>query len=271
MHDYVQGKQEEKRRKKAHKVHFIVLGIGIFLCCVGILWFLHSSLYTVSRITVENIDPTLQASITQSAQEYIQDRSWFSSLFFNTQSFFGFRMSALARKITELYPIVTDVTVSKNYITRTVTITARERKKVALWCVTTDACWWFDETGTIFLEGPSTQGQLIDKITSQSSDPISLGEKIPIQGDVSVIGPIFSFLDALHAPAKNIVWDRDRDEIRTDVYPQFPTMYFSIHQNPQYALPELQKQNIKSLVYVDLTSTNRIYLCVRGSLCDTHK
>lgn len=269
MRDYVQGKQEEQRRKKAHKIHFILLGMGIILCVVGIMWFLHSDVYTVAHITVENIDPLLQSQTIELTRAYIEDRSWFSSLFLNTHSVLGLHTYSLVRKIVETYPILTDVSVSKNYFTRNITITARERKKIALWCEFKDTCWWFDEEGVVFLEGPVTQGQLIDKITSRSSHAILLGKKIPIQGDVSVIGPIFSFLDEMGAPIKNVIWDDTRDEIQTDIHTQFPVIYFSVHQNPWYAAPELKKRVMKNLAYIDLTSTNRIYLCERGSVCDT--
>lgn len=260
MRDYVQGKQEEKRRKKAYKVHFIILGIAIVFCIAGIIWFLRSDVYTVAQVTTENIDSVLQPQIIQLANEHIQDRSWISSLFLNTQSLLGFSTYSLAEKIAKTYPILTDISISKNYFTRNVTISARERKKMALWCTSADVCWWFDEAGVVFLEGPSTQGQLINKITSRSSDSVVLGEKIPIQGDISIIEPIFSFLDAIGAPTKNIIWDNDREEIQTDFYAQFPVIYFSTQQNPNFALTEVKKiKNLKNLSYIDLRISNRIF------------
>ena len=269
MHDYIQGKQEEKRRKKAHKIHLIVLSIAIVLSVSGIIWFLHSTIYTVADVSVgDTIDPVLRPEVTQLTWDYIHDRSFISSLLFNTQSLWGFSSHSLSQKISETYPILADVSVSKNYITRIVSITARERKKVALWCNTGDACWWFDDEGILFLEGPLTQGQLIDKVTSQSSSTIQLGDKIPIEGGVSVINSIFSFLGSVGAPTKNIIWDKDLDEIQTDSHAPFPVIYFSIQQNPQYALNELKKYDMKSLAYIDLTINNRIYLCKKGAECD---
>ena len=269
MRDYIQGKQEEKRRKKAYKIHLIVLSIVAILSVSGIIWFLHSNIYTVSDVLVgDTVDPVLRPEVTQLTWDYIHDRSFISSLLFNTQSLWGFSPHSLSQKISEAYPILTDISVSKNYITRVVTITARERKKVALWCDASTACWWFDDEGILFLEGPLTQGQLLNKVTSQASSTISLGDTIPIEGGVATVNAIFSFLDSVGDPVKNIIWNKDLDEIQTDPRASFPVIYFSIQQHPQYALNELKKYDMKSLAYIDLTINNRIYLCKRGAECD---
>jgi len=260
MHDYIQGKHEERRRRKMRRFHTAIFGgIGI-VCIAGIMWFLHTDIYIMRETRIEGIDSVLQQSINSDTQQYIQNRSWFSNLLLNTKSILGFNTNSLAQAISQKYPILADVSVSKNYFTRVITVSARERTKVALWCNANITCWWFDEQGIVFLEGPSTQGQLINKIISKSSEQITLGKEIPIFGGGSLIKSIFSFLEAIGSSGKSLIWNKDLDEIQTEPQNNFPILYFSTRQDPSYALDEIKKlSNLKKLSYIDLRITNRIY------------
>ncbi len=258
MRDYLQEKREENRRKKGKKLRVIIGIVLVIILISGVIWLLRGSWYTVQSVSVEQLDSVLSQEVASTTDSYIHTRSFLASIFLNANSFLGFGGNSLEQEISRTYPVLTDITVSKNYFTRVITIQARERAKTALWCDSQNSCWWFDDDGVVFLEAPVTQGQLLKKVISSSNTPITIGQHIPL--DSSVLNSIFSFLDAIHAPGKSLLWNPALEEITTEARKGFPTIYFSTRQDPSYALPSIEKiSNLQNISYIDLRVTNRIY------------
>ena len=258
MRDYLQEKREENRRKKGRKLRLVAGVVLILVLTSGAVWLLKSPWYNVRSVTVEQLDDTLSQEVASTTGAYIHTHSFLASIFLSPESFLGFSGNSLRQEITRAHPELADITVSKNYFTRTVTIQARERAKTALWCDTQNSCWWFDDSGTIFLQAPSTQGQLLKKIISSANESIAIGQQIPL--DNSILNSIFSFLDAIHAPGRSLLWNPELEEITTEARKGFPTIYFGTRQDPSYALASVEKiANLSQLSYIDLRITNRIY------------
>lgn len=261
LHDYVQDRYERRKRKKNLRLRLMVYGALIVLVIGGMLYVLHSDWYTINAIYVEgdNFEEPISSDIQQLVSDYIKQRSWISSIFFNPYSVLGFNTQNLATYISTQYPLITDVVVSKNYFTKTVTVVGRLREKFALWCSIDGQCRWFDKNGIVFVDGFSSQGQLINKIISPHSDDIALGSHIPIFDD-RVVENIFLFLEEVGAPGKQLIWDPQHEELISPHTSNYPQILFSIRQDPLYALNEFKKIPHKEKIsYIDLRITNRIF------------
>lgn len=261
MHDYIQDRYERRKRTKNFRVRFAIFGILAVVGVGGILYVLHSDWYVVRTIRVEGdgFEEPILSDVQRLAHDYIAQRSWFASLFFNRSSVLGFNVRNLASYIGDQYPLIADISVSKNYFTRTITIKGRLREKFALWCDFDDQCRWFDKDGIVFVDGFLSQGQLINKIISPDSDMIVLGSHIPID-DERVVNDTFSFLEQVGSPGKQLVWDSRHEELVAPHTSGYPQILFSIRQNPLYALEEFKKiLHVEKLSYVDLRITNRIF------------
>ncbi len=261
MHDYIQDKHERRKRKKNFRLRLVIYGFICVICVVGILFILHSDWYTVREIRIEGdgSEELVVRDVRELTSIYIENRSWFSLLFLNKRSFFGFNTKGLAEYISEKYPLLANISISKNYFSKTVTITGELREKFALWCSVDEQCGWFDKNGVVFVDGFLSQGQLINKIISPSSDSIVLGSHIPIE-DNAIINDIFLFLENVEAPNKQLIWDPVHEELICSKQSDYPQIVFSIRQNPLYALEEFKKiPHKEKLSYVDLRITNRIF------------
>jgi hypothetical protein len=260
MRDYIQSKHDEQKRKKNRKIKCGIVIFVLLLVLIALVFLLRSDIYTIQTIevTIENTDTNVQNDIRTVAETYITKHDWFSSLFLHERSVLGFNGHGLAFYIANQYPIVTEVSVSVNYITRVVSISGKERTKEALWCTHEGNCGWFDDAGVVFLEGFSAQGSSINKITSSATSTVMLLEYIPI--DAHFVESVFSFLEEFRAPVRHLIWDDSKEELHTEAISGFPTIFFSTKQDPQYALEELKKiSHIEKLSYIDLRVKNRIF------------
>ena len=123
-------------------------------------------------------------------------------------------------------------------------------------------CWWFDEQGTIFMSAPSMQGDSIHKVIDQSLHPITIGSQIPLGDNTTHLIEIFNFLDSINAPVQTVLYDNPQlEEVQTAPTPHYPTIYFNLTQNPQFAFDAIKNMGdtVSSLSYIDLRVANRIY------------
>ncbi len=122
-------------------------------------------------------------------------------------------------------------------------------------------CFWFDNDGVAFMEGPDTEGQLIYKVMDSYDSNINIGQTILSGELIKNIISDFDFLDKSGLGYKILyLSDPSLEEVHTDVSVK-PVIYFSLRNDPAYALDAFLKYKsdfIKS-GYVDLRIPNRIY------------
>ncbi|MEK7657855.1 MAG: hypothetical protein AAB366_01525 [Patescibacteria group bacterium] len=155
-------------------------------------------------------------------------------------------------------PQIAELTIKKDYFKRLIKIEVKEREKFGIWCA--NNCFWFDKKGVVFLESPSTEGSLINKIDDFSDRSFNLGDKILEEKFLSNLIKIFEILEKSGLKIKSLkLEDIALQEIITD---SSPKIYFSLRIEPNFALAALQSlENIgfEKMEYIDLRVENRAY------------
>jgi len=165
-----------------------------------------------------------------------------------------------------MLPPLAALTLSKDYFSHTITVTATERKPFGIWCVrpdTDEQCYWFDADGTAFGRTFDTQGSLMVAVHDYSQGNVGLNEKVLpdpfVANFISIINAIKeSGIDAKEIALKDI----DLQEIDITTY-DGPSLYFSLRFPADNDLPVLQslmaKPDFAKLQYVDFRVENRAY------------
>lgn len=279
MIDYYQNQRIE--RKKRRKIKFFLVLIFFILAAAvgGMIYFLRSPYSQIQKIGVEigSNDSLLEADILKAYKSALnENQSFFSEKVFGKDDIFLslFSGGAISKFITNSIPQITGVQIKTDLFSREVSIKGIVMSKFGLWCFensqsassteqssTSPKCFWFDRGGTAFLEGPNTEGQLIYKVIDVYNSPVELGQKILDQSSMDNITAMFDFLENSGLEYKTLyLSDPKLEEARTNSSIT-PVIYFSLRNNPTYALKaflELKSKLLKA-GYVDLRVPNRIY------------
>jgi len=166
-------------------------------------------------------------------------------------------------------PQIASMTVAKDYLAHTITVTVTERKPLAIWCATpvesraNETCYWFDDQGVIFGKTFDTQGSLMFAVHDYSQSRLGLNNKIlPDQ----FVSNFISIVDIVRTSGVNvsdiILKDIGLQEIDVTTY-DGPNLYFSLRFPADEDLPVLQslmaKPDFNKLQYVDFRIENRAY------------
>lgn len=159
-------------------------------------------------------------------------------------------------------PQIAELTIKKDYFKRLIKTEVKEREKFGIWCA--NNCFWFDKKGVVFLESPSTEGSLINKIDDFSDRSLNLGDKILEEKFLLNLIKIFEILEKSGLKIKSLkLEDIALQEIITD---SSPKIYFSLRLEPGFALAALQSlKNIglEKMEYIDLRVENRAYYKIK--------
>ena len=105
------------------------------------------------------------------------------------------------------------------------------------------------------------QGNAVNTVMDNYGAPITIGSAILSQDETHHLMEIFQFLDAIHAPVRTLIYDTPQlEEVQTASMHGYPVIYFTLTQNPQFALDAIKNiGDISALSYIDLRVANRIY------------
>ncbi len=165
----------------------------------------------------------------------------------------------------KLLPEAADVSIAKNYFTRTVEVEVTPRQHVGVWCFESGpapSCYWFDEQGLI-TRTPATQGSLILSVDDYARSGILPGQALL---PPELLPNIFSIFDALQQMNLNVqeirLEDLALEEIKVPTF-NGPTLLFSLRfpaTDTPAALDVLRaKTAISKLSTIDFRVENRIY------------
>ncbi|MBI5079417.1 hypothetical protein HZB06_01970, partial [Candidatus Wolfebacteria bacterium] len=162
-------------------------------------------------------------------------------------------------------PQIAELKIEKYYFNRLIKISVKEREKFGIWCQET-RCWWFDKNGVIFLEAPSMEGGLINKINDFSGRPLELGDKILEEKFLSNLLKIFEIIEKSDLKIKSLrLEDIALQEVIADL-PPLPKIYFSLRIDPSFtlaALEAMKKNGLGKIEYIDLRTENRAYYKIK--------
>lgn len=273
---YLSEKQKKKKRRRRSLFAVVaVLVAGSLFIGVGWLLF-YSPLFRIQSIVIQGNDAVASDSVMALLQSSVlADHSYFKSLFGAKNILIW--PSALTASQLKFIPQLASVTISKDYLTRTITATATERAPVGTWCVVPDGgsdgapssfesgetCYWFDGQGVLFGKTYDTQGSSIFVIHDYSQTGLGLGNAVL---PAEFMPNLISIVDVLKASGVDVreaaLKDIGLQEIDVTTY-NGPDLYFSLRFPAANDLPVLQslmaQPNFAKLQYVDFRVENRAY------------
>ena len=246
---------------------FLIVG----LVAIGFLWIVAvSPLLRVDRIVVQGNETVPSDSITslvEGAALAENHRTLLIKPILGLDNMITWP-SRIPSSTLAWIPQLADLSVGKDYFFHTITITVDERDPFAIWCFMPknggdEACYWFDETGTLFSRAFDTQGNAILVVHDYSQSPESLNKKILPDEFVANLVSILRVVHEAHLNVQAIsLNDLSLEEISVQTV-NGPTIYFSLRFPADDYVQPIQnlmaQSNWKSIGYVDCRTENRIY------------
>lgn len=256
---------DERQRKKDRKWLKIKIYIGVF--CFLLL--LAGIVYVVVWSPIFRI------------QNFIGDENVVNQLkdFFSNQSkitFFLGPNNILVWNTVELAdfnksPEIAELSIEKDYLNHEIKIIVKEREKFGVWCFFTPTenasttevnknCYWFDQNGVLFKEALESEGNLINKVDDVSGSTLNIGDSVLNEKLVSNLTKVFDVLQKSGLNIKTL--KLERPELQEVLTESSPIIYFSLRNDPSYALSaieSLKAKGLKNFKYIDLRVENRAY------------
>jgi hypothetical protein len=264
--DYYQNQKEEQRKRKRRKWRIFLFSFVFVVVIVGIAFFMNSSFFQIREVRIEGTKTLDQALLKEGLAKFDKERSWISRLIIPQNSTIipyleGSKISSVLKENN--YPI-RNIEIKTSLSKKTVDIKITERDRFALWCKEKEntQCWWMDNDGFLFVEGPHTEGGLIKKIVDYSDVEVLPG-KYPLDKDYSQrVVEIFNFLENKNIAIQTLVF-KSPELAQIDTYTQesYPVFYFSLRHSPSFASKTIDelKDKFSKIEYIDLTVNNRVY------------
>lgn len=282
---YVSDRRKKRKRMRAYL--FTALGLlvlyGLFFVAQ---WFvLHSPVFRVDQVVVAGNSSVASSDVIALAEASAAPRDHLlrAPLTFDNMLLWP---DAIASSDLAMIPQLASATISKDYFSHTITITATERSPIGVWCfaaqpggsasegagsgATSSAafsagapCYWFDGTGTIFQKADDTQGNLVSVVYDTAQSPLGLGEKV-LPGDF--LPNFLSVMNVLQESGLQVQGIDLSNLALEEVDVQTangPTIYFSLQFPSDEYLAVIQKlmlqPNFDSLQYIDCRTENRLF------------
>jgi len=274
------SEKHHRRKKRRQYLYFGAGAVGICLMIVLAGWILFKSpLFREQGIEVEGnamVPSDEVVSLLQSAA--LSDHSWFKSMLGINNLLIWPSSLPVAQLAME--PRLTDVTISKNYFSRTLTAHVTERAAVAIWCFVGggsaegsvgagatqgqgETCYWFDADGFIFSRALDVQGGALYSIHDDSQQPGNLGDHVL---PAPFIPNLIAILNVLHESNVGVqditLKDLSLQEIAVTTNGG-PMIYFSLRFPATEDLQVLQnlmsQPGFAKLSYIDFRVENRAY------------
>ncbi len=281
------SEKHRKRRGRRRKFWLAITAIAIVLIATAVLWlFFRSPVFQIRGVTVSGAS-TVSASDVENllTGSILADHGFIKSLL-GLNNILAWPSGQLASNSLRYLPQLADVSVSKNYFSRSIDVNVTERQPFAIWCemqspsgaapdglpdaatgtpaiFQSESCFWFDASGTIFEKAYDTEGSALYAVHDYSQTGLGLGQKI--LPDIFVAN-FMSIIDAVKQSGITVkeiaLKDISLQEIDVSTY-NGPDVYFSLQFSAADDLPVLQalmaKPNFKNLKYVDFRVQDRAY------------
>ncbi|MDE2019217.1 MAG: hypothetical protein KGJ13_02610 [Patescibacteria group bacterium] len=265
------SEKHHKRKERRVKLWLLTVGISIVLAAVVILWFVfRSPFWHIRGVTVRGNRAVAARDIEDLVKSDILKNHDFWKSLLGMDDILIWPSGRLPASETAMLPQLADLSVSKNYFTRTITLAAVERQAIGTWCLmqstssgSGETCYWFDASGTVFQKALDTQGGAFLAVHDYSQTYLGLGEKILPNAFVANMLTIMDVVKISGLQAKEIAL-KDLSLQEIDVSTQNgPEVYFSLRFPADEYLPVLQglmaKPGFDKLQYVDFRVANRAY------------
>lgn len=276
--------ERKKKRKKRHGYFvFVVIFLIAYFFLLGVGWLVfRSPLFRVEHTVIQgnnnvgqnDIISLVQAGILNGESSVRGPRDFIKSLLGSKNILVW--PSTLPSSSLMLIPELASIDITKDYWSRTVTITATERQPFAIWCLMAESgqhgagsivggeqCFWFDDQGVIFSKAFDTQGSAIFAIHDYSQSHLALNAPVlPDQFAHNLISVVKTLIES-HLPIQDITLKNlELQEIDVTTH-SGPAVYFSLRFPADEDLPVLEslmsKPGFNKLQYVDFRVEHRAY------------
>src|SRR5258708_1852190 len=187
------SEKHRRRRERQVKFLFFASAIVIVIVIVGILWlFTRSPFFRIQAIVIRGNSSIPGADVKDLLYSAVLRNHGFVKSLLGLDSLLAWPSGMLPASDTNLIPQLADLSVSKNYFTRTVSVAVAEREPFGIWClmprgssatsvavpVTNEGCFCFDRSGTIFEKTFDTQGSALFAVHDYSQEHLGLNGQI---------------------------------------------------------------------------------------------
>ncbi len=266
--NYISEISVRRRRRRIYAL-LGMLGVAICVLAAGANWvFISSPFFQIEKVDISGNTLISRSDAMTLLEAGIVSGAWWKSVL-GLNNMLVWPDSLTRAGSAAFYPIVKNVTISKNYFKRTVSVTIEEREPIGVWCYeNSGTCWWFDGEGVIFRRSPSAKGNLITVIRDYSQKGAGLNSKILPDQYVKNFLTIMEVMKKSKLGVKEIVIkDLALEEVevrtRAEPGPAGPILYFSLRSPSESALAAIQylygKPGFKNLEYIDFRVENKAY------------
>ena len=259
-----------KKKRLMFKNRFFWIGIPIFVLLVSITYFLFfSDFFQLEKIIVLGNKKVPEKEITEIVEEGFKSKK----TFFLAENILLVNLNKIKENILNSLPQVAEVKMNRK-LPRTLIFSILERKGIAEFCkdyelftkdeseFTYQKCFLLDKEGIVFEENLIDNLQLPKIKNPDLRDELELGQKIIEPDLLSGILDIFSALETLNIPTKNILLiSEERINVKTS---EGWEIYFNPEEDLDWQLTKLRavlekdipSEKRKDLEYIELRFGN---------------
>ncbi len=251
------NKFQNKRKNRRNRIRIYLISAGIFLLGVGFFYIIHlSPVFRIRNFDVIGKDHLSDDEVVKILEPLVMTSR--IKTFLGKNNILSWSISFPDTSKTALL----EASINRNWIRQSVSISIKERERLAIWCGSAGDCGWIDSSGMIFENAPQVEGSLILTIFDINSKSIRFGEKVSEDRFSGNIVKILNNLKNLGLAVEKITFDSALQEIRVRNY-SGPDIFLSIRFDPDSNIGSLksliEKSGLKNYRYIDLRVENRIY------------
>lgn len=261
MLDYIASKTERIQTRRRKKILlYIASGVCLGLL-VGAFFLLRSGIFEVKKINIPSMHSVSSDDIRVHIEKTFASESQFISWLLGKRNILTMPSRTLSASLLDTFPSLHKANIEKNILTQSIDILVEEREKAGVWCFQNETnCVWFDKHGVAFLDDFQIEGNLLYQVVDTTERVIQLGEEVVPRHTLEKIFTIYTFLEKTSWNTKKLLLkDRNLDEIETPRIQDTPAIYFSIANNPLYAVQTVENIKHKASEYIDLRVEGRVY------------
>lgn len=269
-------RQKQKKRREYFwsvaiflAVYFILLGIFIFIVRLPAFQASEIKIEGESAVSQSDVMNLLEASI-------INQNSSLTAAHSGLKALLGFKNmliwpDALSTSTLAIIPRLAGVTISKDYLFHTITVTVTERQPFGVWCLMNapastgggEQCFWFDNQGVAYESTLETQGGAILIVHDYAQHKLAVNQPVLSDAFVHNLVSIVTVLKNSGLSVKEVALNNLSLQQIDVALANGPVLHFSLRfpaTNDGPVLKDLiAKPGFNKLQYVDFTVENRVY------------
>lgn len=249
--------RQSRKSEQQSRIKFYFIGAGALLLIIGLIYvILFSPVFKIRAFNISGGEHHTDKEIMDIISPLVLNTR--VKIFLGQNNLLSWNIPRPDISKTALSEAVID----REWIRQSISISVRERERLAIWCDKNNDCNWIDGHGMAIEKAPQTEGSLIIAVYDISADRIIRGEPVLEDRFISNLISVIRGIAHMELPVKKITYDNGLQEIRVENY-SGPDLFFSIRFDPAQNIASLlslqEKTNTSRIGYIDLRVENRLY------------